>query len=168
MPAGSTSVNSAPGLSACATSPSLLSTMLYVIAPSGAKSPAGITHVASNASAGTASFAAGTVSWNGAIAAGASVTITIQATVDADATGTIANQGTVQYDADNDGSNETSALSDDPGEAGTGNPTGFEVDEGTVEPPPTAMPAVIPANGLLSLFALTLLLLGIAWRRRIG
>ncbi|MBB5208051.1 beta strand repeat-containing protein [Chiayiivirga flava] len=130
--------------------------------------PAGLTYVGASATSGSTAFAAGSVTWNGSIPAGGSVTITIVASIDADATGTIANQGTVNYDTDADGTNEATAQTDDPSETGTANPTGFEVEEGTVEPPAPLQPAVIPATSLPVLFALALLLLGIGWRRRLG
>jgi uncharacterized repeat protein (TIGR01451 family) len=56
------------------------------------------------------------------------VTVTITATINAGTAGTtISNQGTVSFDADGNGTNESSGLTDDPGVAGTANPTSFLV-----------------------------------------
>jgi uncharacterized protein len=93
--------------------------------------PAGLNLVSATATSGTATATVGTntVTWNGSIAAGASVTITINATVDPGIPvgTTITNQGTIAYDADGNGTNEASAVTDDPGAAGPGNPTVFVV-----------------------------------------
>ena len=98
--------------------------------------PSSLTLVSANASAGsaTATPATSTVAWNGSIASGGSVTVAVQATVKgATAVGTVvSNQGTVRYDGDGNGTNESSALTDDPGQAGAGNPTVFTV----TAPPP--------------------------------
>ena len=60
----------------------------------------------------------GTASWNGTIAGNGTVTITIVAKISSSSAGQVINtQGTVNYDSDNDGTNETSALTDDPGTA---------------------------------------------------
>ena len=95
--------------------------------------PAQLTLVSASATSGTAvaTVATNTVTWNGAIAGGASVTITIQATINpATPNGTtISNQGTVSYDANGDGTNDTIASTDDP-EAGGDNPTVFVVGGG--------------------------------------
>lgn len=93
--------------------------------------PAALTLVAATATSGTATSDVGahTVHWNGSIPGSASVTITIQATVNPGTPrGTIvSNQGTINYDSDGNGSNETSALTDDPGVSGSDDPTDFEV-----------------------------------------
>ncbi|MEO6193364.1 MAG: IPTL-CTERM sorting domain-containing protein [Thermoanaerobaculia bacterium] len=91
--------------------------------------PAGLTLVSASATSGTAATAANTATWNGVLAPlGGSVTITITATVNAGAQGTtISNQGTVSYDADNNGTNEASNSTDDPGVAGASDPTTFVV-----------------------------------------
>lgn len=93
--------------------------------------PASLTLVSATASSGTAVNAGtNTATWNGSIAAnGGTVTITITATVKStNAFGaTISNQGNINFDADNNGSNETPGLTDDPGVAGTTNPTVFTV-----------------------------------------
>ena len=70
-----------------------------------------------------------TVTWNGSLANGASVTITINATIAAStASGTmVSNQGTANFDADGNGTNESSALTDDPGVGGAADPTSFTV-----------------------------------------
>jgi hypothetical protein len=74
-------------------------------------------------------FGTNTVTWNGVIASGGSVTITIEATVQpTTALGTtVSNQGTIRYDADASGDNESSVLTDDPGEPGASDPTSFAV-----------------------------------------
>ncbi len=93
--------------------------------------PAALTLVSANATSGTAVATVGTntVTWNGSIAAGASVTITINATVKSGTVnGTvISNQATVNYDANGDGTNETSTVTDDPGTGAAGDATSFTV-----------------------------------------
>ena len=98
--------------------------------------PASLTLISTSATSGTAvaTIASKTVTWNGSLAAGASVTITIGATINASTAGgtTVANQGTVSFDADGNGTNEASGVTDDPGVAGAANPTLL-----TVNGPPT-------------------------------
>lgn len=91
--------------------------------------PASLTLVSATANSGTAiaNLGTNTVSWNGAIAAGASVTITINATIAASASGTISNQGAFAYDADGNGTNESSGLTDDPSTPAPNDPTSFAV-----------------------------------------
>jgi uncharacterized repeat protein (TIGR01451 family) len=92
--------------------------------------PSQLTLVSATATAGTpaANVLTNTVTWNGSIAAAASVTITITATIKAGSFGqTISNQGTISYDADGNGTNEASALTDDPGKGGTADTTSFLV-----------------------------------------
>ncbi len=90
--------------------------------------PATLSAVSANATSGTAVAVGNTVTWNGSLAAGGSVTITIDATINAGTQGTvISNQGTVHYDADANGSNEASALTDDPGQPGASDPTVLSV-----------------------------------------
>ena len=92
--------------------------------------PSGLALVNATATSGTAVANGGTntVTWNGSIAAGASVTITITATVNSGTVGTtISNQGTINYDADGNGNNESSRLTDDPSVAGSSDPTNFTV-----------------------------------------
>ncbi len=66
-----------------------------------------------------------TVSFNGSIAAGASVTITITGQINRFDVpgGTFSNQGTIRFDADGNGTNESTALTDDPSVPGAANPT---------------------------------------------
>ncbi|HEV7784182.1 MAG TPA: IPTL-CTERM sorting domain-containing protein, partial [Thermoanaerobaculia bacterium] len=64
---------------------------------------------------------------------------------------TLTNQGTIAYDADGNGTNEATAMTDDPATAGTANPTVFQVGP-IVEPPP------IPTLDTLGLALLALLL----------
>lgn len=93
--------------------------------------PSSLVLVSASASAGTAlaTPATGTITWNGAIAAGSSVTVTIQATVKpGTAPGTlVSNQGAVRFDADGNGTNESSVLTDDPSLPGSSDATSFSV-----------------------------------------
>ena len=80
------------------------------------------------ANKGTLTTSGNTVHWNGSLDAGASVVLTIVATVKPAAAGlTVTSQGTVSYDANHDGVNEATLLTDDPGVAGSANPTAFTV-----------------------------------------
>ena len=90
--------------------------------------PAGLALTGATATAGTVGVDTGTrtVTWNGSLAAGASVTVTITATVQPGTLGTtLSNQAALAWDADADadGVNEASGVSDDPGAAGGSNPT---------------------------------------------
>jgi uncharacterized repeat protein (TIGR01451 family) len=92
--------------------------------------PGGVTLVSAAATSGTAvaTVATNTVTWNGALGVGASVTITINATIKAGTAGTtISNQGAVFFDTDANNTNESSALSDDPGTGAANDPTSFQV-----------------------------------------
>jgi uncharacterized repeat protein (TIGR01451 family) len=90
--------------------------------------PASLTLVSATATSGTAATAGNAVSWNGSIAVGASVTITISASINAGTMGTmISNQGTISYDNDDNGTNESTALTDNPGTAAPNDPTSFTV-----------------------------------------
>ena len=90
--------------------------------------------VSANASSGTATPVGNTVTWNGSLAVSASVTITINATINPGTEGAVvSNQGTVHYDADGNGTNEASALTDDPGQPGTANPTVLFVGSGAAD-----------------------------------
>ncbi|HEX6099152.1 MAG TPA: ExeM/NucH family extracellular endonuclease [Thermoanaerobaculia bacterium] len=91
--------------------------------------PASLTLVSASATSGTATPNAGTntVTWNGALAAGASTTITINATINNTATGTVSNQANLAFDADGNGSNESSGVSDDPATGTANDPTTFTV-----------------------------------------
>jgi uncharacterized repeat protein (TIGR01451 family) len=118
--------------------------------------PANLTLVSATATSGTAAatVATNTVTWNGSLAAGASVTITINAVINAGvAPGTtISNQGTIAFDADGNGTNEASAVTDDPGTAAANDPTSFQV------PGQQVATEVIPALDGLGLTALAALL----------
>ncbi|HKI03779.1 MAG TPA: hypothetical protein VKK31_17495 [Thermoanaerobaculia bacterium] len=119
--------------------------------------PATLTLVSASASSGTAATAANTVTWNGAIPAGGTVTITINATILPSAAGaTVSNQGTISFDADGNGSNESTAQTDDPAAIGTGNPTNVQVAGG-----PTA-PSEIPTLSSLGLMLMGLVLAALA------
>lgn len=85
--------------------------------------------VSASASSGSAvaDTALGQVSWNGAIASGASVTITINAIIGPNAIGTVANLGVITYDSDANGSNNRQVLTDDPTQPGSQDPTTFVV-----------------------------------------
>ena len=92
--------------------------------------PAGLTLISATASAGTAvaTVATNTASWNGSIAASGSVTITIKASINTGTMGmVISNQGTISFDADGNGTNESSALTDDPTTGAANDPTSFTV-----------------------------------------
>lgn len=93
--------------------------------------PASLSLVSASASSGTAVATVGTntVTWDGALAAiNGSVTITITATIHTGTVGTtVTNQGTISYDADGNNTNESTTTTDDPGVAGTNNPTSFLV-----------------------------------------
>ena len=101
-----------------------------------------------------ATVATGTVTWNGAVAEGGSVTITIEALIRPEvAPGTtVENQASFLFDADGDGTNEAGGVSDDPGEAGSADPTSFVVAGGG----PTL--AEIPTLGSWGALALALML----------
>ena len=123
--------------------------------------PAGLNLVSATATSGSATAAGNVVNWNGAIPSGGSVTITINATIGSAASGAISNQGTVFYDGDANGSNESSAPTDDPAGAGAADPTTFVV---TGTPAGTATP--VPALSSWMLLLMALGLAGLAWRRR--
>jgi len=121
--------------------------------------PASLTLVSANASSGTAVATVGTntVTWNGRIAGNGSVTITITATVNAGTAGaTISNQGTVSYDADGNGSNEATALTDDPGVAGASNPTSFVVRTVSISATKTVSVGGNPVVGSAAVYTITL------------
>ena len=91
--------------------------------------PASLTLVSATATSGTAVANVGTntVTWNGALPAGASTTITVTATIDDSATGTVSNQASLAFDADGNGSNESAGVSDDPGTGAADDPTVFTI-----------------------------------------
>jgi uncharacterized repeat protein (TIGR01451 family) len=134
--------------------------------------PASLTLVTASATSGTAvaNIGTNTVTWNGSVPAGASVTITIQATIQSNATvgSTILNQGTIGFDADANGTNEASALTDDPATAASADGTGFVVVAGTVTlVSPTIVPATTTWTNLL-IAALMMMLALVAMRRRVS
>ena len=122
--------------------------------------PAGLTLVSASASSGTAVATVGsnTVTWNGSVPGNGSVTITITATVNAGTEGTtISNQGSVAFDADGNGSNESTALTDDPSVAGTANPTSFVVRYVVIAVTKTVSVPVLPAAiGATAVYTITL------------
>jgi len=96
--------------------------------------PSQLALTSASASAGTAVATIGTntVTWNGSLAPAASVTITVQAAINPGHEGaTVSNQGTISFDADGNGTNEATALTDDPGVAGASSPTTFVVLSGS-------------------------------------
>jgi uncharacterized repeat protein (TIGR01451 family) len=103
--------------------------------------PSQLTLVSATATSGAAvaTVATNTVTWNGSIAAGGSVTITIQATVNfgVPSGSPVNNQGTISFDGDANGTNEASAVTDDPAAAGASNPTSFVVGAVSVTEIPT-------------------------------
>lgn len=117
--------------------------------------PSSLVLVSASATSGTAvaTVAANTVTWNGSIPAGGSVTVTIVATVGSGAGlgDVISNQGTVYFDADGNGTNESSAVTDDPATGTVGDGTAITVTLG-----PGGV-AVVPAAGTVGLGLLALL-----------
>ncbi len=117
--------------------------------------PASLTLVSATATSGTvvATVATNTVTWNGSVPAGGSVTVTIEATISASAAlgEVVANQASVSYDADGNGSNESSALTDDPATGTFGDPTVITITRGA------GANAVVPTLGGPGLAALALL-----------
>ncbi len=115
--------------------------------------PPALVLVSSSATSGTTvtNVGANTVTWNGAIPAGGTVTVTIVTTVSASATlgQAVSNQATVSFDADGNGTNESTAGSDDPATVAAGDPTVFAVG--------AAASATIPTLGGLGLALLALL-----------
>jgi len=93
--------------------------------------PSQLTLVDASASSGSAvaTVATNTVTWNGSIPAGGTVTITIHATLNAGVTNgtSVTNQAVLSYDGDGNGTNEATAMSDDPSAGGAANPTVFVV-----------------------------------------
>ena len=103
--------------------------------------PAGLTAGVPTATAGTIGAAGNLLSWNGSLLPGASVTLTIPATINIGTSGTtIDNQGTVNFDADRNGTNESSAPTDDPNTGTANDPTSIFVGQGTLTISPTAAP----------------------------
>lgn len=99
----------------------------------------------------------GTVTWDGVIPGGGAVAITLDAVVEYGTHGrTLVNQGTVFFDADGDGTNESSAVTDDPNQGGAGDGTAIVILE-LVE---------VPTLGSVGL-ALLVLVLGAAGVRRL-
>lgn len=119
--------------------------------------PSSLTLTGATASGGTATTSGNTVNWNGRIAGNGSVTITITATVNAGTGGTtISNQGTVSYDADGNGTNESTAQTDDPGVAGVANPTSFVVSTVTVTGTKTVSVGSNPTVGSVAVYTIVL------------
>jgi uncharacterized repeat protein (TIGR01451 family) len=116
--------------------------------------PTGLTLTGVSATSGIASSMGNTAKWNGAIPVGGSVTITITAMVTGTLGMTICNQATIFYDADGDGVNESTRVSDDPGEPGLADPCCFEIS-----------PPFVPTLSGTGLAALMILLACVAMLR---
>jgi uncharacterized repeat protein (TIGR01451 family) len=91
--------------------------------------PTELSLVSASATSGTAAanLPGNSVSWNGSIPAGGWVLVTIGARVKLALGTTISNQAHLYYDADADGTNESSALTDDPALPGADDPTSFAI-----------------------------------------
>jgi uncharacterized repeat protein (TIGR01451 family)/fimbrial isopeptide formation D2 family protein len=112
--------------------------------------PSSLTLVSANATSGTAGMAANTATWNGTVAAGGTVTITITATINSGTQGSsISNQGSLSYDANLDGTNESSAQTDDPAVGGASDPTTFTVGGATISATKTVSGTFNP-NGAIT------------------
>jgi len=116
-----------------------------------------LTGASSSSGTTTSNLVSNTVTWNGAIPAGGSVTISITATISPAIVGMllISNQGQISFDADGNGTNEATAVTDDPSRPGNQDATVF-VANGLV--------AAIPAMGLRGWLILAALVLFAAWR----
>ena len=117
--------------------------------------PAGLNLVSATASSGTvvATPATNTVTWNGAIASGGTVTITITAVIVAGPGTTLTNQATINFDGDGNGTNESSAQTDDPAVGGQADPTSFVAGAPGGPQNPLEIPT-LSVWGLLALAAL--------------
>jgi uncharacterized repeat protein (TIGR01451 family) len=120
--------------------------------------PAEVDLVSATATSGTAVANVGTntVTWNGSIPSGDSVTITINTTIDPAATGTVSNQGTFNADLDDNGTNETSTPTDDPGTAAADDPTVFVIGAALA-----AVPALSP---MMMMLLAAMLALAAVWK----
>jgi uncharacterized repeat protein (TIGR01451 family) len=113
--------------------------------------PASILVLSASATAGTVNLAGSVLTWNGSIPAGGSVTITIRGYLDsATPAGTVvSNQGTVLFDTDGNGTNESTALTNN-GPGPGASPTVFTSTAGG--------PIAIPSLSGLGLLALAVIL----------
>lgn len=109
------------------------------------------TPVSVSSTSGTAT-ATNFLNWDGSIPAGGTVTITLLVRLSNTLVvgATVSNQATAAYDADGNGTNESSASSDDPATATAGDPTLFQVAGGSA--------AEIPTLGGIGLAALAVLM----------
>lgn len=118
--------------------------------------------IGASADSGTAFADVGnnTVTWNGVVNVGTPVNIMIDAQILQGTDGVVENQGTVNSDTDGDGTNDSSAPTDDPDQPGATDPTPFTV---------LGTPVVIPTLSSWGIALLGLLLPAtamVALRRR--
>lgn len=121
------------------------------------------TPISVSTTSGTAT-ATNFLNWDGAIPAGGTVTITLLVRLSSLLApgATVSNQATALYDADGNGTNESSASSDDPATATAGDPTVFQV---VGAPSPTEIPT-LGGFGLTALVVLMgLAAVGVMTRR---
>ena len=123
--------------------------------------PPELTLLSANSSSPSTSTFGNTVSYNGAIAAGASVVIEITAQINDDVPGgtLIVNQGSAFFDGDEKGeSNDAAVLSDDPELPGVADPTVFAVGDdlssSVLQIPTMSQVGSWAMGALLALFAL--------------
>ncbi|MFO0746178.1 MAG: MYXO-CTERM sorting domain-containing protein [Myxococcota bacterium] len=91
--------------------------------------------------------ASNTVTWDGALTAGASVTLSVQAVLGAVASGqVVSNQATLSFDGDGNGSNESTGASDDPATAAAADATRLTIVEADIDAR-AAVPAECPGGG---------------------
>jgi uncharacterized repeat protein (TIGR01451 family) len=120
--------------------------------------PPELTLTGASATAGTVATAGNTVTWNGALAAGATVTLTVNAAISSGAAGmVITNQASLAYDADGNGTNEAAGVSDDPATTAPDDGTAFTAAAAPVVSVPT-----LDAWGLLGA---AIALAAAGWRR---
>ena len=122
--------------------------------------PFGYVYLSAITSTGTLSYdpPSRTLEWSGPVAVGQVISISINGSIDPAVAGTsISNQAELRFDANGNGSNEASALSDDPSQPGPADATVVGIAE-VVQVP------VLDRLGLV-LMALLLAGIGAAWGR---
>lgn len=119
--------------------------------------PANAMLLSAAATSGTAvaNLATNTVTWNGSLAASASVTLTINAAVPTAIAGgtTVANQGTFAFDADVNGTNEASGVTDDPATGTPNDPTAFVTVCQAITVTPTSIATLTTGTAVNQAFA---------------